>query len=78
MTPEEEREQLIADLAEWCGAEYGRQTEIANKLGVSKQLVSNWITGRRFPSLKNGLALQAFLQEQGKRRRKGRVDGAKK
>jgi hypothetical protein len=38
----EELEKLITELTAWCEAKYGRQTELADRLGVSKQLVANW------------------------------------
>jgi DNA-binding transcriptional regulator YiaG len=37
-------------------------------LGVSRQLVSDWFSGRAVPSLAAGLAIQKFLKKQ--RRRK--------
>jgi transcriptional regulator with XRE-family HTH domain len=64
--PPEEVEKLIAELTAWCGAKYGRQTELADKLGVSKQLVANWLAGRRTPTLKHFFAIQAILREQPK------------
>jgi hypothetical protein len=36
----------VRELTAWCGAKYGRQTLLADKLGVSKQLVTNWLAGR--------------------------------
>jgi hypothetical protein len=39
--PPEEVEKLIAEMAAWCEAVHGRQTELADRLGVSH--VVNWI-----------------------------------
>jgi hypothetical protein len=39
--PPEEVEKLITELTAWCEAKYGRQTELADRLGVSRQLVAN-------------------------------------
>jgi hypothetical protein len=66
----EEVDQLISDLAAWCNAEYGRQTEIAEKLGVSKQLVSHWINKRKTPSLESFFKIREFLQKQKSGRKK--------
>jgi hypothetical protein len=64
MNPEE---MLIRDLQAWARAKYGRRAFLARKLGVSKQLVSAWITRRRMPTLHHGFALQSFLKEEGLR-----------
>jgi transcriptional regulator with XRE-family HTH domain len=61
--PPEEVEKLITDLTAWCEAKYGRQTELAEKLGVSKQLVANWLARRRTPTLKHFFAIQAIIRE---------------
>ena len=60
----EELEQVIVDLTAWCNVEHGRQTELAKRLGVSKQLVSHWVNRRRTPSLHNFLKVRKFLQRQ--------------
>jgi hypothetical protein len=61
MDPEEK---LICDLQVWARAKYGRRAFLARKLGVSKQLVSFWITRKRTPRLHHGFALQSFLKEE--------------
>ncbi|HXM04558.1 MAG TPA: helix-turn-helix transcriptional regulator [Chthoniobacterales bacterium] len=66
--PSKESEKLIAELKAWVDAEYGRQSELARTLGRSPQLISHWLTGRRTPRLDDGLALQAFLAKQRRRR----------
>jgi transcriptional regulator with XRE-family HTH domain len=70
MDPEEK---LLSDLLGWARAKYGRPALLARKLGVSKQLVSHWITGRRTPTLHDGLAIQAFLKAEAVRARKRRT-----
>jgi predicted XRE-type DNA-binding protein len=61
----DEVEQLISDLQAWAEqAEHGAQTELAKLLGVPKQRVNHWITGRKIPNLRDGLKLQAFLKKQ--------------
>jgi transcriptional regulator with XRE-family HTH domain len=62
--PPKESEKLIADLKAWCGERgehYGRRAEIARKLGVSRGLVGDWLSGRAVPRLDVGLKLKAFL-----------------
>ena len=63
-------EKLLSDLRTWARAEYGRPALLARKLGVSRQLVSHWITGRRTPTLHHGLAIQAFLAQEALRAKK--------
>jgi DNA-binding transcriptional regulator YdaS (Cro superfamily) len=67
MDPEEK---LLADLETWARAKYGRPAFLARKLGVSKQLVSHWITRRRTPSLHYGFAIQEFLKGEAFRAKK--------
>jgi transcriptional regulator with XRE-family HTH domain len=61
--PPEELDKLMADLRAWCDARYGRQAELAAELGVSKQLVTNWLAGRRKPTLKHFFEIRRFLDE---------------
>jgi transcriptional regulator with XRE-family HTH domain len=63
MAPKES-EKLIADLKVWVDAEYGRRAELARMLGVSRQLVSDWLAGRKMPTLDSGLKIQTFLKKQ--------------
>jgi plasmid maintenance system antidote protein VapI len=63
---QEETEKLMAELKAWADAEYGRRAEIARLLGVHRQQITNWLDGRKTPTLEQGLRLQAFLK---KRRR---------
>jgi DNA-binding XRE family transcriptional regulator len=57
-------EQLMADLRAWdATAEHGAQKALAERLGVSRPTLNNWIKGRYAPSLKDGLKLQLFLNE---------------
>jgi transcriptional regulator with XRE-family HTH domain len=60
---------LIAELKTWCEAERGRSSRLAEHLGVTRQVISNWLAGRRTPSLDEGLKIQEFLREQHRRRR---------
>jgi transcriptional regulator with XRE-family HTH domain len=66
LMPPEELDKLMADLRAWCDEKYGRQAELADELGVSKQLVTNWLAGRRSPTLKHFFEIRRFLDEQGK------------
>jgi transcriptional regulator with XRE-family HTH domain len=58
----EETVKLIADLKAWADLEYGRRAELARTLGVSRQVVSDWLGGRSVPTLEKGLKLMAFLK----------------
>jgi transcriptional regulator with XRE-family HTH domain len=65
--PEQEINALMTELKVWCKGKYGRQRYVARKLGISEQLLSNWIARRKTPGLQKYLTLQAFL----KNRRRG-------
>jgi transcriptional regulator with XRE-family HTH domain len=63
-----ELKELMADLAKACQP-YGRQKEVAKQLGVSEQILSNWLSGSRVPLLKNLFKIEAFLKKQKSRRK---------
>ena len=63
-------DKLISELTTWCRAEHGRQRELAAMLGVSEQLVSNWLARRKTPTLQHGLQIQDLLRKQRKSRKK--------
>jgi transcriptional regulator with XRE-family HTH domain len=65
MAPEE-LDLLMAELKAWCKAKHGRQAELAREIGVTEQLLSNWLARRKTPGLQKYLALQAFLRRQAK------------
>ncbi len=64
MAPPDEVDQLMSELLAWRRAERGRGRELAAAIGVSEQVVSNWLYRRKTPSLKYWLALQAFAKKQ--------------
>lgn len=66
--PPEEVERLMIELQVWCKGKHGRQRKLADAIGVSEQVVSNWLNRRKTPSLKYWLALQAFAKKQRGRR----------
>jgi hypothetical protein len=47
----------------WCKAKHGRQRELAALLGVSEELVSNWLARRKTSTLQRGLEIQEFLKK---------------
>jgi transcriptional regulator with XRE-family HTH domain len=58
---------LMEELSELCGP-HGRQKEIAQEMGVSEQVLSNWLNGSRSPSLDSYFKIQEFLAKQKSRR----------
>ena len=62
-------EKLIEDLRAWVDAEYGRRAELARKLGVSRQRVTDWLSGRLTPDLEHGLAILKILRQSARRKR---------
>jgi DNA-binding transcriptional regulator YiaG len=69
--PEKASERLRAELKAWCDQKRGRRAELARMMNVSPQLVSDWVTGRKIPTLDDGLKLMAFLKSQRRRRPPG-------
>jgi DNA-binding transcriptional regulator YiaG len=67
LMPPEELDALMAELKAWCKDKHGRQRELAGELGVTEQVLSNWIARRKKPSLENYLKLHAFLRKQRRR-----------
>jgi transcriptional regulator with XRE-family HTH domain len=57
-------EKMLKELAEICRI-HGSQKKIAKEIGVSEQVLSNWMTGMRRPSLGSFFKIRDFL---GKRR----------
>ena len=65
-------EKLMEDLRVWVDAEYGRRAELARKLGVSRQRVTDWLSGRLTPDLEHGLANLKILKTVGKEKKRKR------
>jgi DNA-binding XRE family transcriptional regulator len=70
MTDKEiEREiQRVRDrLKSLAGEEYGGQSELAREIGVPRQRLFDWITGKSTPDVKAWLKIQAHLKTDGKK-----------
>jgi hypothetical protein len=61
---------LLSDAKEWCSQERGRQSELADFLGVKRQAISAWFAEnpQKAPTGEQVLALLEFLRAQKKRR----------
>jgi hypothetical protein len=60
--PADDYDQLMLDLRNWSkAAQPGDQKKLGDAMGVSAQLVSHWVTGRRRPNARNAFKLKAFL-----------------
>ena len=64
-----EVEKLMGELRAWVDAEYGRRADLARELGVPRQRITDWLSGRKAPTLEQGLAILEFLKQQRRRRR---------
>jgi DNA-binding XRE family transcriptional regulator len=64
---DEEIQRVIDRLKQLAGEEYGGQAELARKLGVPRQRVNDWLSGKKTPDLKAWLKIQTFLKKQGRR-----------
>jgi transcriptional regulator with XRE-family HTH domain len=69
--PPEELDRLMAELKAWCKGNHGEQKKLAEALGISEQLLSNWIARRKTPGLQKYLALQEFLKKQRRAKPRG-------
>jgi DNA-binding transcriptional regulator YiaG len=61
--PPEALDRLMAELKAWFKEHHGEQKKLATSLGISEQLLSNWLARRKDPGLKNYLALQSFAKK---------------
>jgi DNA-binding XRE family transcriptional regulator len=59
-----EIDDLLTELKGWASEERGRQAIIAQALGVSKQAVSTWLSGKSIPNWATGERIKAFLKAQ--------------
>jgi hypothetical protein len=55
-------EKLLEELRRWCDAEHGRRVLVARKMGVERQVVTNWLAGRQQLTGEQALALLEFLK----------------
>lgn len=62
--PVPEIEGLLEELKGWARQKRGSQSLLAQSLGVSKQSVSTWLSGKAIPTWETGLKLKAFLKAQ--------------
>ena len=67
--PPEEVEKVMDEIRVWCEAKRGRQKQLARDVGVSEQVMSNWLNKRKTPSLTYWLQLQALAQKIRRRRK---------
>jgi hypothetical protein len=65
---QDEIQRVIDALKQLVGTEYGDQAELARKLGVPRQRLNDWLTGKRKPGTSAWLKIQAFLKKQRRRR----------
>jgi len=52
---------LLEKLRVWCATEHGRKAVVARFVGVSRQAVSNWLSGRQRLTGEQALALSELL-----------------
>jgi DNA-binding XRE family transcriptional regulator len=70
MRKEPEREQqLLAELRLWCGRKWGRQAEVARRIGVSPQTVNDWLTDRKKMTGNQALNVLELVAKERKRKR---------
>jgi transcriptional regulator with XRE-family HTH domain len=55
-------QKFLEELRSWCDQERGRQSEIAQAAGTTKQTVSNWFAERQEPTAEQLLAVMEYLE----------------
>ena len=60
----EKAQQLLLKLDSWCSEKRGRQSEVACAVGVGRQLVNDWLAGRKKMTGDEALAVLDFLAKQ--------------
>jgi hypothetical protein len=60
----EKAQQLLLKLDSWCSGKRGRQSEVARAVGVGRQLVNDWLAGRKKMTGDEALAVLDFLAKQ--------------
>jgi transcriptional regulator with XRE-family HTH domain len=58
-----ELKKLMRELAEFCRT-HSRQKEMAKEIGVSAQILSNWLNASRSPGLGSYFNIRDFLSKQ--------------
>lgn len=53
----------------WCDEKRGRRSEIARLLGIGRQSVTDWFSGRQQPTAEQILFVQEFLVKRRKKRK---------
>jgi DNA-binding transcriptional regulator YdaS (Cro superfamily) len=55
---------FLSELKDWC-SERGKQSELSRTLGVSRQLVNDWTSGRKKVSRVQWLAIKSVMKSWG-------------
>jgi DNA-binding transcriptional regulator YdaS (Cro superfamily) len=61
-------QKLLDALEVWCDKERGRRAEIAKLIGIKRQSVTDWFSGRQQPTAEQILTIQELLAKQKKRK----------
>jgi DNA-binding XRE family transcriptional regulator len=59
---------VINDLKAWAAEKDLSQSDLARLLGITRQRVHDWFTGKSTPNLQAYLKVKAFLRTQRKRK----------
>lgn len=62
-----EVEKLLEQVKTWCAEKWGRQSELAKAVSVTRHTVSDWIHGRKRMTLQQFLDVKEFLGQQKKK-----------
>jgi DNA-binding transcriptional regulator YiaG len=59
----------LAELSQWCEREWGRQAEVARRVGVSPQTVNDWLSGRKKMTGIQALNVLELVEKERKRQK---------
>jgi transcriptional regulator with XRE-family HTH domain len=60
-------QKLLDELREYCDEKRGRRAEIAKLIGIKRQSITDWFSGRQQPTAEQILEIQEFLEKQRRR-----------
>jgi transcriptional regulator with XRE-family HTH domain len=63
-------QKVLDSLKAWCDQGRGRQSEVADVIGTTRQAINHWFAGRQQPTAEQILAVQEFLAKQRRRSKK--------
>jgi DNA-binding XRE family transcriptional regulator len=64
-----EADSLVNELIKWTEETRTTQSELARLIGVDRRRINEWFSGKKHPTLNNGIKIQRFLKEHRRRQK---------